>query len=64
MFGRFGFFIHGDSILNPGWASDGCVILGRMVRQRIAASGDPLLEVVAERSDLVLPARRAEVLKA
>jgi hypothetical protein len=48
MFGRDGFLLHGDSIEHPGTASHGCVILPRAVRERIAASGDTQLEVVAE----------------
>ena len=32
MFGREGFFIHGDSIDNPGNASNGCVVLNRQWR--------------------------------
>jgi hypothetical protein len=44
-FGRTGFFIHGDSLENPGNASHGCIILPRKVRESIAASGDNVLEV-------------------
>ncbi len=47
MFGRSGFLIHGDSLAHPGEASEGCVILDRTIREKIAASGDRLLEVVA-----------------
>ena len=32
MFGRSGFFIHGDSINHPGCASEGCIIMPRSVR--------------------------------
>lgn len=49
MFGRSGFLIHGDSIVNPGSASEGCIILPRYARERINESGDDLLDVVAHR---------------
>lgn len=45
-FGRSGFLIHGDSILKPGFASHGCIILPRNIRDAIACSGDTTLEVV------------------
>src|SRR5579864_6316798 len=38
MFGRSGFLIHGDSIVSPGLASHGCIIMGRIIREQIAAS--------------------------
>lgn len=44
-FGRSGFLIHGDSIGHPGTASHGCIILARVLRERIAASGDAVLYV-------------------
>lgn len=44
MFGRSGFFIHGDSIEHPGCASHGCVIVPPMQRGRIEA-GDELMVV-------------------
>ena len=47
MFGRSAFGIHGDSIVDPGNASEGCIILPRFARDRIWESGDHLLEVVA-----------------
>jgi hypothetical protein len=47
MFGRSGFLIHGDSVKQPGTASEGCVILGRMVREAIWQSGDRTLRVVS-----------------
>ena len=46
-FGRCGFLIHGDSIQAPGTASHGCIILSRTIRERIGASGDSRLEVLA-----------------
>lgn len=45
--GRGAFRIHGDSIRAPGTASKGCIILPRQIRERIWASGDRDLEVVA-----------------
>jgi Protein of unknown function (DUF2778) len=42
-----GFLIHGDSVLHPGTASHGCIILARSVRQKIWESGDHDLTVVA-----------------
>src|ERR1700733_5992827 len=37
MFGRYGFFIHGDEITHPGehLASDGCIILDLATRQLV-----------------------------
>jgi hypothetical protein len=50
MFGRSGFFIHGDLIGDPGHASDGCIIQGKATRDIVAAavaSGDDRLQVIA-----------------
>jgi len=47
MFGRSGFLIHGDSVVSPGFASEGCIILSRDVRQQIWESGDHVLDVIA-----------------
>lgn len=44
--GRTAFLIHGDSVNNPGDASEGCIVLGRAFRERVAASGDGALNVV------------------
>jgi hypothetical protein len=46
MFGRSAFGIHGDSVTEPGTASEGCIILPRQARDRIAASGDNNLRVI------------------
>ena len=46
MFGRSGFLIHGDSVVDPGTASEGCIIFPRTVREAIWQSGDYNLEVV------------------
>lgn len=47
MFGRSGFMIHGDSILHPGTASEGCIILSHEARMKMWESGDRDLEVTA-----------------
>lgn len=45
-FGRTAFRIHGDSISNPGTASEGCIILPPNIRIMIIQSGDTDLKVV------------------
>lgn len=45
--GRGAFRIHGDSIRAPGTASKGCIILPRITRVKMWASGDRIIEVVA-----------------
>lgn len=47
MFGRSHFLIHGDSVVNPGTASEGCIIMARSVREDIAKSMDDVLGVVS-----------------
>jgi len=47
MHGRSGFLIHGDSLVDPGNASEGCIVVDRLTRGEIAASGDRMLEVTA-----------------
>jgi hypothetical protein len=47
MFWRDGFMIHGDSIHDPGNASEGCIVLPRIAREAIAESGITRLEVVS-----------------
>lgn len=44
--GRSAFFMHGDSVSHPGYASHGCIIMLRAVREAVAASGDHDLTVV------------------
>lgn len=44
--GRTYFRIHGDSIKNPGEASKGCIIQGRVIRQAMVDSKDKLLLVI------------------
>lgn len=46
MFGRSLFRIHGDNPEMNDSASDGCIILGRTMREAIASSGDNRLQVV------------------
>lgn len=47
MFGRSGFYIHGDSIQRPGAASEGCIIVPRSVRVAMWESNDHSLTVVS-----------------
>ena len=47
-FGRAGFLMHGDSILAPGTASQGCIVMDRRTRSDVWQSGDSQLQVVAE----------------
>jgi hypothetical protein len=47
MFGRDGFLIHGDSVIHPGTASEGCIILPRGIREEIWKSRDHDLRVVS-----------------
>lgn len=42
MMGRDGFFVHGDSTVKPGEASEGCIICKLETRQRMAASASTL----------------------
>jgi hypothetical protein len=46
MFGRDSFCIHGDSISEPGTASNGCIILPRNVREEINNCTDKILKVI------------------
>ncbi len=47
MFGRSGFFIHGDKVGHVGEriASEGCIIMPLAIRQQAYQSGGPLLVV-------------------
>ena len=47
MYGRCGFFIHGDNPQMNHTASDGCIILPRAARQAVLDSDDTALIVVA-----------------
>jgi hypothetical protein len=47
MFGRSGFFIHGDNSAMNHTASDGCIILGPAFRKAIIDSEDAALVVVS-----------------
>lgn len=46
MYGRSGFMIHGDSIDNPGTASNGCIVLPHTIRVQINNYTDKNLEVI------------------
>lgn len=46
-FGRSGFLVHGDSLEHAGGASHGCIIMPRVVRERMIDSPDKQLLVVA-----------------
>lgn len=50
MYGRSAFGIHGDSVITPGTASEGCIVLPKGVREKIWSSGDHDLTVIAMRS--------------
>jgi hypothetical protein len=45
MYGRSGFMIHGDNRAMNHTASDGCIILAKVIREQIASSGDVNLAV-------------------
>jgi type VI secretion system (T6SS) effector TldE1-like protein len=47
MFGRSGFFIHADSVVHPGQASEGCIVMPQSVRIAISIHPDRQLQVVA-----------------
>ena len=48
MWGRAGFLLHGDSVANPGSASEGCIILPRQARELAWGDGkDRLLVVIS-----------------
>lgn len=47
VFGRSGFFIHGDNPLVNHTASDGCIILNHELRSLIRDSGDTQLTVIS-----------------
>src|SRR3954465_9319173 len=46
MYGRFAFYMHGDSHTHPGAASHGCIVCSIDVRRKLDASKDRELEVV------------------
>jgi hypothetical protein len=51
MFGRAGFLMHGDSVVQPGTASRGCIIMARDVRNQVAGSQDRSLQVISGVAD-------------
>lgn len=48
MFGRTGFMCHGDSVADPGTASEGCIIMPYATRVAMWESGDHRIQVVEE----------------
>jgi Protein of unknown function (DUF2778) len=49
MFGRSGFFLHGDLVKGPAEsASDGCIIMGPAYRHACAESPDQQIQVVSD----------------
>lgn len=46
MYNRGSFYIHGDSTLKPGFASEGCIIAPHEIRDLISASTDRILRVL------------------
>jgi hypothetical protein len=47
LYGRSGFFCHGDNALHNESGSCGCIVLGRPIREALAASSDNRLQVVS-----------------
>ncbi len=56
IYGRFAFMIHGDEVAHAGQhlASEGCIILPRLIREQIFASPDHVLDVVSGQAPQVL----------
>lgn len=52
MWGRYGFLIHGDSVVAPGTASQGCIIMPPDVRRAIWTDSDHTLQVIAQKGEL------------
>lgn len=48
MFGRGGFYIHGDNPHMNESASEGCIVMPPIIRHAFYSSPDPNLQVVAE----------------
>lgn len=46
MYGRMGFFMHGENPAHPGCSSDGCPVLPLAAREQVA-QGSPRLQVIA-----------------
>lgn len=45
MYGRADFFLHGDSVSDPGNASEGCIVLPLALRMKFWVSGDHNIQV-------------------
>jgi len=54
MWGRAGFLMHGDSVTEPGTASEGCIIMPRMIREQVAADLDHTLQVVTQIAEVAV----------
>src|SRR5438270_6543965 len=57
---RSSFYIHGDSVSDPGNASDGCIILARTSRETIDSSTDKTLNVTRDAGTTPIPLARLE----
>lgn len=55
MYGRFGFFMHGDNQYANHSASDGCIIMGPAIRRQVSSSDDKTLVVVSGLAPQHLP---------
>lgn len=61
MFGRSEFLIHGNSLVERGSASEGCIVTSRAIREAIHNSQDKELRVVAALPKVAIdPAIEAE----
>lgn len=47
MYGRDAFLCHGDSVVHPGFASEGCIIQDHLTRVKMWESGDHRLNVIS-----------------
>lgn len=45
MYDRGGFYVHGDSAVNPGEASEGCIVAGPKIRTELAQHAGEFLRV-------------------
>jgi len=45
MFGRSGFYMHGDNPRHVGFSSDGCIIMAHLIRLQVNNSDDRRLKV-------------------
>jgi hypothetical protein len=47
MYGRKGFYMHGECVQHPLQSSHGCIVMGLTTREAAWLSGDRVIEVVA-----------------